>query len=320
MPDPRVVRATEAENRRQSLVLLGAMGVLLLILGYALAGRLGVVMALVMGTLMFARGPDLSVDAVVRHFKGRALGRADAPVLTELLAQLAARAELPVQPVLIYIPSEIPNAFAAGRRQAPIVAVTDGLLRRMQPRELAGVLAHEVGHIRNGDLKVMRVADFVTRTAGNFSFVGKMMLIFSLPQILAGEPPMKPLLIVLLLAAPTLSILLQLALSRTREFAADLAAAELTGDPLGLASALQRLDGRRPGLFRQIFLPKTDPMPSYLRTHPKTPERVARLQALAQSSARMAFPGTRDDEMRELASFARPVVRRPVVASWLWPR
>ncbi len=327
MPDPRLVRESNRENTLQTALLLGSMGVLLLAIGFFVFGPLGALGALGLGLLMLTQGPRLSVEGVVRHFKGQRLTATQAPVLVNVLGELARRAELPAVPTLVYIPSEIPNAFAAGRRRQPIVAVTDGLLRRLAPRELAGVLAHEVGHIRNGDLKVMRAADFVTRTAGNFSFAGKMLLLFSLPGILSGRAVVSLWGILLLLAAPTVSLMMQLALSRTREFAADLAAAELTGDPLALASALRKLDVQQVGLLRQIFMPRRDPMPSYLRTHPPTDQRVAELQKLAasqrpESSRLRTGPWARqpDAPVRELGAFARPPVRRPVVVSWLLPR
>ena len=273
MPDPEKVQQNESENTLQTLLLLGSMATLLGIVGYSLFGWLGLAFSVLVGLVLAGRGPQVSTHAIIRHFKGRALGARDAPVLVEVLQELSRRADLPATPTLVYIPSDVPNAFAAGRRKESIVAVTDGLLRRLRPRELTGVLAHEVGHIRNGDLKVMRVADFVTQTAGNFSFAGKMLLLFSLPAVLSGNWPISPISLVLLLAAPSLSLLMQLALSRTREFAADLAAAELTGDPMGLASALERLHVPQSSILRQILTPKTDPMPSYLRNASEEPRR-----------------------------------------------
>jgi heat shock protein HtpX len=176
------------------------------------------------------------------------------------------------------------NAFALGSRSRPYVAVTDCLLRRLDPRELAGVLAHEISHIRSNDLRVMGLADMLSRGTRMLSWIGQLLLIINLPLMLTGQVMVPWLAILVLLVAPTASALLQLALSRTRELDADLNAVRLTGDPRGLARALARLEQLKGGILSRILLPERgNPEPSLLRTHPVTEQRIRRLLELDEA-------------------------------------
>ena len=172
--------------------------------------------------------------------------------------------------------SQMMNAFAVGKIDDSAVAVTDGLIRNLTLRQLAGVLAHEVSHIRNEDLTVMALGDVLTRLTGTLSTIG---LLVGIPAaLLAGGGVVSWVTIAALVAAPTVGGLLQLALSRAREYDADLDAAGLTGDPEGLASALQTLEQKQGSMWEKLVLPGSRlPEPSLLRSHPKTPDRVERL-------------------------------------------
>ena len=191
------------------------------------------------------------------------------------------RAELPAMPRLYYVPSRMMNAFAVGKPEDSAIAVTDGLLRGLSLRQLTGVLAHEISHVRNGDLKVMALGDVLTRLTGLMSTFGLIALAFSLPAMMAAGLQVPWLAILLLIFAPTIGGLMQLALSRAREYDADLDAAGLTGDPQGLASALVTLERRQGRLWEGLLLPGSRlPDPSLLRTHPRTEDRVERLMSL----------------------------------------
>ena len=189
-----------------------------------------------------------------------------------------------------YIASPTLNAFAVGRREDSVIAVTDGALRTLDLRELAGVLAHEVSHIRNNDLWVMGLADTISRLTSMLSFMGTMLLIAALPMFFAGGAGPPVLAALLLMFAPTLGSLLQLALSRAREYNADLDAAGLTGDPRGLAAALLKLERYQGRAWEEMVMPgRRIPVPSILRTHPPTEERVRRLMSLYGASESPAF-------------------------------
>ena len=200
------------------------------------------------------------------------------------MEELSRRAELPAAPAVYVIPSMTLNAFATGTPDKAVIGITEGLLRRLSLRELAGVLAHELSHVRNNDLAVMSLADVMTR--------------FTQAPVLSGGVPgdLQPAgvaagrfrharssALLLLYLAPTIGSLLQLGLSRTREYDADLEGARLTGDPRGLASALEKLERYQGSFWEDLMFPvpsRRIPQPSLLRSHPPTDQRVARLLAL----------------------------------------
>ena len=258
-----------------SLLLLAATA-------WALAGRAGIIYAVLFGagSLWFAR--RVSPQMVLRMYKARPVTQAEFPDGVKIVETLSERAGLPVAPRLHVVPSKMLNAFAVGRREDSALAITDQLARSLTGRELAGVLAHEISHIAHGDLKVMAFADMVSRFTSLFSTFGFIGLFFNLFGIAGGFTPAVPwLAVILLVTAPTIGGLLQMALSRTREFDADLGAAMLTGDPDGLASALRKLEKAQGAYWESLMLPGSRvPAPSVLRTHPATADRIARLMAL----------------------------------------
>ncbi len=224
----------------------------------------------------------VSPGMVLAMYKAKPVSRAEFPAGVAIVEELSRRAGLPAVPKLHVIPSKMLNAFAVGRRDDAAIAVTDALATRLSARELAGVLAHEISHIAHEDVRVMAFADMVSRFTSFMSSVGLVSLALNLLGFAGGFGEQVPWLAVLvLLAAPTVGGLLQMALSRTREFDADLEAAMLTGDPDGLASALTKLEKAQGKIWEGLMLPGSRiPDPSILRTHPVTAERVARLMAL----------------------------------------
>jgi len=268
-------------NRAQSLVLLLLMGGFLGLLGWLLWGPPGVLMLLVGGALGVFLNPSLSPLWVMRLYGAVRLGTETAPGLVAAVSELAGRAGLPAVPALYYVPSRMLNAFAVGSPRQSALAVTDGLVRRLSPREVVGVLAHETSHIASNDLWVMGLADMFSRMTSMLSLLGQFLLLLNLPLLLFVEVSINWLAILLLIFAPTLSALAQLALSRAREYDADLNAARLTRDPEGLARALAKIERVQGGWMERVFLPgRRIPEPSLLRTHPKTDERIARLMSL----------------------------------------
>lgn len=274
----------------QSGILIGGMALLLGAMGWLIANWPGAIVALG-AVVFFLATPRLSPQAILRMYRARPLSTYEAPELLRLIQLLAQAAGLPTVPRLYYVPSIILNAFTVGRADNAAIGVTDGLLRRLNMRQLAGVLAHEIGHLRNNDTRVMGLADVVSRLTSALSTIGQVLLLLSLPLVLFGgyQPPW--LLLLLLIFAPTLSALLQLALSRTREFDADLEAIALTGDPLGLASALEQLERSQRSLLQRLFIPtRQQEEPSLLRTHPATAERIQRLLELAEKPLTARLP------------------------------
>jgi heat shock protein HtpX len=244
-------------------------------------------------TLFFAMIflPRVSPYWLLRLFRAQPLSSQQAPQLTAIVEELAERAELPQPPALFWIPSHTTNSVAVGSRKQSAIAVTEGLLRLLNRREMIGVLAHEVSHIRNNDLRIMTLADLISRMTHMLSMFGLLMLFFSLPLIVTGAVSFSMLGLILLIISPSISALLQLGLSRVREFDADLEAARLSADPQGLASALIKIDQQQVSLWRRIVMPGYhEQQPSILRTHPQTSERVNRLMELSGPRVSPFYP------------------------------
>lgn len=268
-------------NRLQSLALLAAMVGFLALLGWLLWGPDGILMLVAVGAIGVLFNPSVSPRVVMRLYGAVPIRPNQAPAMWTALSRLSERAELRNSPTLYYVPSRMLNAFAVGTRDHAAIAVTDGLLRTLPLREVVGVLAHEISHIRNNDLWVMGLADIFSRATSLLSLLGLFLLFLNLPLILFSDVVINWFAVLLLIFAPTLSNLAQLALSRTREHDADLNAARLTGDPDALARALAKIERVQGGWLERIFMPgRRIPEPSLLRTHPETRERIARLMAL----------------------------------------
>lgn len=270
------------QNALHTALLLLAMAGLAGFLGWAIFGSAAVAGWALAGAVLVAFAHEVSPAFVLRLTGAQALARGEAPRLCALAESLAARAGLARVPRLYYLPTRVMNAFAAGSRANAAIAVSDGLLRNLDSRELAGVLAHEFAHLRANDLRVMTLADVVARMTAFLSLVGQMMLVVLLPLALVTPLEVPWLALLALLFAPTVSLALQLALSRTREYDADVAAAELTGDPRGLAMALDKLERLQGGWMERLFMARS---PRWLRTHPPIGERIRRLLELEREPA-----------------------------------
>lgn len=256
-------------NWLHTALLLGSMLLLLALLGWLVGGRTGVIWSLILGAILVFFGQQVSPQLVLRMYRARPLTANEAPALYQMMEELTRRAQLPFVPVLYYIPSQMLNAFAVGTQRNAAIGLTDGILRSLTLQELTGVLAHEISHIRNNDMRSMNIADVISRITSLFSTFGKFLLLLNLPLILMGSATISWWAILLLIFAPMLSGLLQLALSRTREFDADLDAIALTHDPVSLMTALQKLEHYSTNLLQQVLFPgRGVPDPSIFRTHP----------------------------------------------------
>lgn len=296
--------AHKLRNWVQSAVLLVGMLALFSLAAATVFGWQGVIWALIGSAVGLLLSPRLSPSLILRMHRGRRLGRFDAPEVVRLVEGLAQRAGLERAPSVYYLPSQMLNAFTVAGSGESAVAVTDGMLRALTLRELAGVLAHEISHLRNRDTWVMGLADAMNRLTRVLSFVGLFLLVVSVPWLMMGGQGFPWLGALLLMFAPTIGGLLQLALSRTREYDADLDAAGITGDPEGLAQALEKLERRQGRFWEEIVMPGAKlPIPEALRTHPATADRVARLRALA---GRAYAPAQRPTLSGRLQPVGRP--------------
>jgi len=281
--DAEQLREHRQRNVVHSILLIGGIGAILALATSLLWGLSGIAVALICvgGLVMFA--PSMPAKAIMRLYRATKVEPGN-DQLSRIVDELARRAELPSRPDLYLIPSATLNAFATGTPEKASIAITEGLLRRLTMREVATVLAHEMSHIRNNDLWLMILADVMTRFVQSLSYVALALAILNVLGLMTGDAPVSWWAVLILYFAPAFSSLLQLGLSRAREFDADLEAAVLTGDPMGLASALSRLEHYQGRFWEDLVYPvpaRRVPQPSLLRTHPPTEERIARLHELS---------------------------------------
>lgn len=285
-----VDRTTIRRNRLgiglETLLLFLALGVFTALVGYIAFGPPAALAGLAIGLGSLFLTPGGVPEAVLRSGRVRPLSYRDAPRLVELAEDLGRRAGLPESPGLGYLNSPTPNALTVGDRNRSLIVVTAGLISRLNEREVRAVLAHEVGHIANGDLRLLDAVNRLGIVTGWFARVGLVVALLFFPVLLFTGMLAGPMALLLLTGAPLVSMAMQRAISRRREFAADLTAAELTGDPAALASALDRLRRPTAGIFGMVLhLPRPE-QGSLFTTHPPTDERIARLEELIRDRGR----------------------------------
>lgn len=259
----------------QSSALLGLLALQAGVVGWLLGGPVGTVLAIVFGVALAGGADRISSRAVLRQLQARRIPYGAMPGLHETVRVLSTRAGLARIPTLALIDSPVPNAVTVGARHDPVIGITRGLLQQLPSRELAGVLAHEISHVAHGDLRVLAMARAYSEISRWAARVG---LMLGMLGMLFGAPSAVSVGMVLVLGAPA-STLVMLAVSRQREFAADGLAAELTGDPAGLAHALRRIEASGRWLARRMGVRAPGSAPDWLLTHPATTARVERLAA-----------------------------------------
>jgi heat shock protein HtpX len=276
-------------NYFKTALLLGLMTGLILVVGQALGGRQGMMLALVFAGVMNFVSYWFSDKIVLKMYRGREVQPAEAPRFHAIVDRLIARANIP-KPKLYILPGDSPNAFATGRNPAhAAVAATEGVLKLMSDEELEGVIAHELGHVKNRDILISSVAATI---AGAITFLatmarwGAMFGGYGHGDRERGGGNIVTLLLTAILA-PIAAMIVQMAISRSREFAADATGAQLAGQPYGLAKALEKLDAyskRLPMEASQatahmfIVAPFTgSAITNLFSTHPPIAERVRRL-------------------------------------------
>ena len=268
------------------------MMVLLLAIGSALGGRSGLVIAFVFSLLMNFFAYWFSDKIVLAMYRAKEVTEAEAPKLYSMVKRLATRAGLPM-PKLYIIPSMTPNAFATGRNpQNAAVAVTEGIMKLLNDDELEGVLGHELAHVKHRDILT---ATIVATMVGAITFLARMAqwsLIFFGGSRDRENNANWIAELVLIIVAPIAAVLIQLAISRAREFAADEGGAKISGKPLALANALRKLERgvetipmeARPETAHMFIVNplRGEGILKLFSTHPPISERVKRLEKLAR--------------------------------------
>lgn len=281
-------------NTIKTVFLMTLMMVLLMLVGSLLGGERGVIMAFIISLLMNFGAYWFSDKIVLMMYKGKEVSEADAPRLYSMVSRLASSAGIPIPKVYI-IPGNTPNAFATGRNpDHASVAVTEGILNVLNDDELEGVIGHEMAHIKHRDILTQTI---VATLVGTITFIARMagwsLMFAGGDRNRRNSSGLGELFLVIL--APLAAVLIQLAISRSREFAADEGGARISGRPLSLANALLKLERSAEKIPMLNASPSTahifivNPLRGsgimkLFSTHPPISERVERLQSIAMGS------------------------------------
>jgi heat shock protein HtpX len=279
-------------NTMKTTFLLGLMTVLIIFIGGAVGGRGGMVLAFFIAGIMNLGSYWFSHKIVLAMYRAQEIAPQDNPEIHQVIMELAQNAGIP-KPRVYLIQDDSPNAFATGRNpQHAVVAVTTGILRILSPQELKGVLAHELSHVKNRDILIGSIAA---------TMAGAIMMLANMARFAAffggsrsseeGEGGGVIGLLVMTIVAPIAALLIQMAISRSREYQADASGAKISGSPLGLAGALEKLEMASKRIPMEDVKPSTahmfivNPLSgrsllNLFSTHPPIAERIARLRAM----------------------------------------
>jgi heat shock protein HtpX len=281
-------------NLMKTAILMAAITALFMAIGSLLGGQTGMMVALVVALGMNFFSYWFSDKLVLKMYNAQEVDETSAPQFYRMVRELAQRAQLPM-PKVYLINEDAPNAFATGRNpEHAAVAATTGILRVLSERELRGVMAHELAHVRHRDILISTVS---ATMAGAISMLANFAMLFGGRDSEGrSHNPIVGLLVMFL--APIAASLIQMAISRAREFEADRGGAEISGDPHALAAALQKIHRYAQGIPLETAErhPETAQMMimnplsagglrGLFSTHPSTEERVARLMAMAPATA-----------------------------------
>lgn len=278
-------------NGLKTAALLGLMTAIILVIGNAVGGRQGMILAFIFAGIMNFVSYWFSDRIVLAMYRAKPIEREQAPELYDILRNLTMKVGMPM-PKLYLIPTDAPNAFATGRDQEhAVVAVTEGILGLLNREELEGVLSHELSHVTNRDILISSVAATLAGAIMLIARIAQFGMMFSGYGGRRDDRGGNPIALLLtIIVAPIAAMLIQLAISRSREFGADESGVRITGNAHGLASALQKMQAvsqRRPmpadPSTAHLFIIKPfsgQALTSLFSTHPPTEKRIERLHEL----------------------------------------
>ena len=279
-------------NLMKTAILMAAITALFMVCGQLLGGQTGMILALLFALAMNFFSYWFSDKMVLKMYKAQEVDARSAPRLYAMVQELAAKAQLPM-PRVYLIDEQAPNAFATGRNPShAAVAATTGIMRVLSERELRGVMAHELAHVKHRDILISTIS---ATMAGAISALANFAMIFG-GRDSEGRPANPLVGLAVAILAPLAASLIQMAISRSREFEADRGGAEISGDPEALASALDKIQRYARGIPLQAAEahPETAQMMimnplsggglrGLFSTHPNTEERIKRLLQLARN-------------------------------------
>jgi len=301
-------------NQFKTAMLLAALTAFIVLAGQMLGGRQGMIIAFFLAGGMNFFSYWYSDRVVLRMYRAQEVNESQAPELYAMVTRLSRNADLPMPRVYV-IPQDAPNAFATGRNpDHAVVAVTEGLMKLMAPAEIEGVLAHELGHIKNRDILIGTVAATMAGAIMMLASMARWAAIFGGGRGNDDEGGMSGVgLIVMSLLAPVAAMVIQMAISRSREYLADATGAAIAGRPEGLAAALEKL-----GAYSQKRPMKANPSTAHMfivnplsgkrfkglfSTHPPIEERVSRLRGTPPSASPPPPSERRSDSTQSGSAF-----------------
>jgi heat shock protein HtpX len=276
-------------NRLKTFLLLISLSGLILAIGQIFGGSTGLAFAFILAIGMNFFSYFLSHKLVLKMYKAQPISKSQAPGIHKIVESIARKAGIP-KPKIYLIPSESPNAFATGRNpKNAVVAVTNGIVNILSKKELEGVLAHEIGHVKNRDILVSTIAATLATVIMYVSSMARFAMFFGGGRDSEGNSNIVQLL-VLAIVAPIAAMIIQFAISRSREFMADETAAKLTKEPKHLATALQKLEDYSKKIPLKLGNKSTSSLfivnpfsgakaLSLFSTHPSTQDRINRLNS-----------------------------------------
>ena len=270
---------TRILNLLHFAVMLSSMIGVIAYLGYAIGGPIGLFIISAIGLGLFFGSTNIKIEHILRLKNVQFVHPDQNRTLYQMISELTTAGRLSAMPALFYSNSPEINAYTLQDDQKSAIVLSRGMLNFLNQRELYSVLAHEVAHIKNSDVRIMLMAEQIRRITGFMSLIGQLLLLINLPLILMNQLIVPWSMVLLLMGAPIINMLLMVAISRNREYRADLDAALLTDDPAGLASALKKIN-QQASFWQRLYAPYRRNIPSILRTHPNMTERIKRLGAL----------------------------------------
>lgn len=278
-------------NTMKTFLLMGLLTVLLVVIGRVIGGQSGMMFAFLIALVMNFASYWWSDKVVLGMYHAQEIAQSDNPALYNMIQELAGRAGLPMPRVYI-VPQDQPNAFATGRDpQHAAVAVTQGILRTLSMDELRGVISHELAHVKHRDILVGTVAATIAGAISMLANMAQWAMIFGGGRGSNDREGGNPIAgIVMMIVAPIAAMMIQMAISRSREYAADEGGAQISGNPLSLANALRKLELKTEQIPMEAN-PATAHMfivsplhgggfATLFSTHPPLEERIARLEAM----------------------------------------
>ena len=265
----------------QSYALLITSAAIMSLVSFIIAGYFGLVVASLILIHIRTITINMPISKTLHSVRASPLNYSRFETLYQLQNALLSNTSISSIPKLYSMPSNTMNAFAIGSENSSAIVFSEAILNNLDIREIGGVMAHEIAHIKNHDLVLMNISNVLWRFTHNLCQIAQILVILILPLLLFGIIQMSLSSLIFLFCAPFMAVLIHLALSRTREFEADRVASELSGDPKGLAMALHKLDSQKPNWWNFLFNYKDHyrqaELANYLRSHPPTKDRINKL-------------------------------------------